>query len=356
VTLDLTTEQTTSSPQEQLPPASTSLKILHAERQRYETYPEFQRQQCWTTKQKQALIDTILLGDPIAPLEGYQEIDILGQISWGIVDGQQRISTILAFMDGKFKTWTSGQKRNTEPNSDPPVQPGKFYEQLDVVSRNFFLDYTLQINKVRRKSESRMATRFLRIQNHMPLSAAERLNVYGSKANIAARKIVEHQFWGDFYEGKSNREQLYQASLYLIALEMSESGIADLQSWSFIHGLAAGNRDTGISDEIVERVSTRLDVVSHIFAGITFTTRPVIVPMYQSVMFLERTGYEVQAKDKKRLTKWMKGLILESTRTSGVPNFQTQIQRLLREKVQRVFWERNLKTVLSLFAIQVEAE
>lgn len=330
--------------------------MLHAERQKYETYPEFQRQQCWTIKQKQALIDTILLGDPIAPLEGYQEMDVLGQTSWGIVDGQQRISAILNFMDGKFRTWTPGQKKLAEPNSEPPVQPGKFYEQLDAVSRNYFLDYILQINKVRRKSDSQMSTRFLRIQNHMPLSAAERLNVYGSKANIMARKIVDHQFWIDFYEGKSHREQLYQASLYLVALELSETGIADVQSWTLIHGLAAGNRDKDIPDDMADRVSARLDVVSHLFAGLSFTTRPVIIPMYQSVIFIEKTGYAVQAKDEKRLTKWMKGLVLESTRTAGVPNFQTQIQRLLREGVQHTFWERHLKTVLSLFGIQVEAE
>lgn len=352
----MSTEQTTSSPQEQLPPASTSLRMLFADRQRYETYPEFQRQQCWSLKHQQALIDTILLGDPIAPLEGYQEIDVLGQTSWGIVDGHQRISAILEFMDGKFKTWTPGQKRYAEPNSDPPVQPGKRFEELDVVSRNFFLDYTIQINKVRKKTDTRMATRFLRIQNHIPLSAAERLNVYGSKANIAARKIVEHQFWNDFYEGRNNREQVFQASLYLLALEIAPRGIADLQSWALIHGLAAGNRDNVITDETVQKVVTRLDVVSHVFAGLTFTARPVIVPMYQSVIFIEGTGYVVQPSDKKRLTSWMKALIMESTRAVGVPNFQTQIQRLLREGVQNLFWERNLKTVFNLFGIVDQGE
>src|ERR1022692_2829357 len=119
--------------QEQLAPTPISLKELCNERERYLVFPSFQRQQVWTVRQEQALIDTILLGDPIPPIEGYQYFTEKGEMVYGIVDGHQRISTILDFKDGKFKTWTFGQKRAAEPNSDPPVQPGKRFEGLDVI-------------------------------------------------------------------------------------------------------------------------------------------------------------------------------------------------------------------------------
>lgn len=340
-----------ASPQEQLPPSYVSLKELHNERHRYETFPSFQRKQCWPLKYEQSLIDTILLGDPVSPLEAFQEFNTQGQSIWGVVDGQQRVTAILRFMDGKFKTWTPGQKRHAEPNADPPAEPGKFFEQLTEIAKNYFLDYRLQINKIRNKSETQMGTRFLRIQNHMPLSAAEKLNIYASKANMAARRIEQHTFWDDFYEGISKREQTFQSSLHLLMLELSANGICDLQSWASIHRLAAGNRDRTITDTSVDAVIRRLDIVSHVFAGTSFTIRAAIVPMHQAVIFLENAGYVVQAKDKGRLTKWLAGIIAESNRASGIPNYGRPIQRLLRESSQKAFWEKHLKTVMALFGV-----
>ena len=340
-----------ATPQEQLPPAYVSLKELFNERHRYEVFPAFQRKQCWLTRHNQALIDTILLGDPIPPLEGYQEFNTQGETVWGIVDGHQRISAILDFMDGKFRTWSLGQKRRSEPNSDAPVEPGKLFEELSVIAKNYFLDYRLQINKIRNKSQAQMGTRFLRIQNHMPLSAAERLNIYASKANAAARRIEKHPFWDDLYYGVTKREQTFQSSLHLLALEMTPKITFDLQSWIYIHGLAAGNRDNMITDSIVDAVFTRLDVVSHVYAGTNFTIRAAIVPMYQSVMFLEQAGYVIQPKDKGRLTKWLNGIIAESNRATGVPSYGRPVQRLLREGAQKTFWDRHLPAVMKLFGI-----
>src|SRR5260221_7662156 len=119
-----------ATPQEQLPPAYVSLKELFNERHRYEVFPAFQRKQCWLTRHNQALIDTILLGDPIPPLEGYQEFNTQGETVWGIVDGHQRISAILGFMDGKCRTLSLGHKKRSVPNSDSALEPGKLLAEL----------------------------------------------------------------------------------------------------------------------------------------------------------------------------------------------------------------------------------
>lgn len=60
--------------------------------------PNFQRFFRWTAAQKSRLIESILLGIPIPPIFVYQREDGV----WELVDGLQRISTILEFL-GKLK-------------------------------------------------------------------------------------------------------------------------------------------------------------------------------------------------------------------------------------------------------------
>src|SRR5690625_6602744 len=56
--------------------------------------PEFQRLFRWSVFQKSRLIESILLGIPLPAISVMQDMD--GQ--WEIIDGLQRVSTILEFM------------------------------------------------------------------------------------------------------------------------------------------------------------------------------------------------------------------------------------------------------------------
>lgn len=59
-----------------------------------DVHPEFQRFFRWDDEQKTRLIESILLGIPIPPIFVSQRID--GK--WDVIDGQQRLSTILQFL------------------------------------------------------------------------------------------------------------------------------------------------------------------------------------------------------------------------------------------------------------------
>ncbi len=62
-------------------------------------HPEFQRVYRWSEEQKSKLIESIILGIPLPSIFVAQRRDGV----WDVVDGLQRISTILSFM-GKLKT------------------------------------------------------------------------------------------------------------------------------------------------------------------------------------------------------------------------------------------------------------
>lgn len=61
--------------------------------------PEFQRNGVWKPKQKSELIESILMGIPIPLMYLFEDKNGKKQV----VDGRQRIGTILEFLDNKFK-------------------------------------------------------------------------------------------------------------------------------------------------------------------------------------------------------------------------------------------------------------
>jgi uncharacterized protein with ParB-like and HNH nuclease domain len=63
-----------------------------------ELKPPFQRQPVWSNKQKQYLVESILLGLPIPEIYLQIEIDDDQKLKHYVVDGQQRIRSILQFI------------------------------------------------------------------------------------------------------------------------------------------------------------------------------------------------------------------------------------------------------------------
>ena len=79
--------------------ASSELNIL----------PEFQRLFRWTEGRKSNFVESILIGIPIPPAFVYEKEDG----TWELIDGLQRISTVLEFM-GLLKDPDSGSFRRSK--------------------------------------------------------------------------------------------------------------------------------------------------------------------------------------------------------------------------------------------------
>ena len=90
-----------------------------------DVHPEFQRFYRWDEEQKTKLIESILLGIPIPPIFVSQKLD--GK--WDVIDGQQRISTVLQFL-GVL------EKDNGEKYSPLILQATKFLPSLGGVCWN----------------------------------------------------------------------------------------------------------------------------------------------------------------------------------------------------------------------------
>lgn len=71
-------------------------------------FPEFQRLFRWTTERKSSFVESILIGIPIPPVFVFENEDG----TWELIDGLQRISTILEFM-GVLKDPDTGEVRRS---------------------------------------------------------------------------------------------------------------------------------------------------------------------------------------------------------------------------------------------------
>lgn len=74
------------------------VKRMVEETQELVLAPPFQRGKVWKTEQKRELIESLLMGIPIPVIYVFEDEQGIKQM----VDGRQRISTIIDFMNGKF--------------------------------------------------------------------------------------------------------------------------------------------------------------------------------------------------------------------------------------------------------------
>ena len=92
--------------------------------------PDFQRNDVWSAKQSAELVESILMGIPISTIYLFEMKDGTKQV----VDGRQRISAILNFLNNKFSL------------KDLKILPqcnGKKFSELDSKMQGIFEDYQL---------------------------------------------------------------------------------------------------------------------------------------------------------------------------------------------------------------------
>ncbi|MCX6009162.1 MAG: DUF262 domain-containing protein [Chloroflexi bacterium] len=137
--------------------------------------PKFQRRSVWTDKARSYLIDTILLDLPMPKVFMRQYIDDMGRTIREIVDGQQRIRTILAYLASGFPVMRvhGGDEFG-----------GKYYEDLPKEVQDNFLNYSISVDLLIGASDIEV------------LDIFARLNTYGVRLN--RQELLNAKYFGHF--------------------------------------------------------------------------------------------------------------------------------------------------------------
>ena len=189
--------------------------------------PEFQRKFVWNSKHMESFIETILKGYPFPEIyiaqKGLDLETLQGQQV--VVDGQQRLSTILRYVtdDGSDSSFGKNTPR---------------YKDLSKVDQKDFLNYTVVIRDMQDISPEQIADVFQRInQTKFSLNQIEISNaIYDGEFISTAKSILDinsekFEDFSVFSNGEIDR--MGDLHFILILLATSEEG-----------GYYAGNRKT----------------------------------------------------------------------------------------------------------------
>ena len=136
--------------------------------------PEFQRRRVWNLRAKSYLIDTIVRGMPIPQVFIRQIVHPSARRTVReVVDGQQRLSAIIEFIDGKF---TVSAVHNSE------IARMKYDDLPETIQRRI-LEFPLTVNVLTGNSDADVLEIFSRINAYsITLNRQERLNAEFSGA------------------------------------------------------------------------------------------------------------------------------------------------------------------------------
>lgn len=315
------------------------ISSIYLERHLYDNYPPFQRDKVWPDNMKRYLIDSILRGFYIPAILVYTHQDEVGMQRYWVIDGQQRLSSILEFMDDLFPTMR--RDRSDEPNYQP-IEPNKFYSQLSPVAKNRFQSFTLHFRVLEDVSENLLGVMFRRLQYQQRLTSAEKLWSYTSKTTNRAIDLCDHEFWNEIYFGNRERKHTFQASLYLIFLELFQ-GFVNVTT-PRLKDLASGAKDAYVDARLIQTIRNRLDIACHIFAGSTAESMIQVIPIYQAILFLQNEGYDLVHSQKGCLTEWFK-IVREDAKNQEHKGFRNTFYEIDKTSYQRQFWEKHLPII-----------
>lgn len=176
---------------------NSAILYLYAQKQQILLNPDYQRMgEIWTLDKKQLLIDTIIndFDVPKIYFHDLRDYDRKSKFEYAIIDGRQRLEAIWSFIDGGFSL-----SADFEYLRDPKVKAAGFsYTKLATKyphMKQLFDAYSLSVFVVQTDDLDLIEEMFSRLNEAVPLNAAEKRNAFGGPLPKLAKEIAETPFF-----------------------------------------------------------------------------------------------------------------------------------------------------------------
>lgn len=179
--------------------SNAGVLYLYSERESIQIDPEYQRaSDIWPEEKRQLLIDSIINGYDIPKLYFHKfpkprTIDGR-EYEYSIIDGKQRLTSIWGFIDGDYALSKEAEylaDSNTKIAGLTYAELGQRHPRLKMR----FDAYTLSVMCVETEDLELIEDMFSRLNEAVPLSAAEKRNAFGGPLPRAIRSIAKAPFF-----------------------------------------------------------------------------------------------------------------------------------------------------------------
>lgn len=207
------------------PLANSAILRLNAERDRINVEPWYQRRgEVWTKEKRQLLIDSILNDYDIPKLYFHSltpgQRSEYGNFDYAIIDGRQRLESIWSFADDGFSL-----SDDFYYLSNPKVKAGGLnYSELSSAYPKLkirFDSFTVPVVCVETDDIDLIEDMFSRLNEAVPLNAAEKRNAIGGPMAECIRSMADHHFFSNRVRFPDTRYQHREAAARLLFIEYS---------------------------------------------------------------------------------------------------------------------------------------
>lgn len=186
---------------------------------RLDLEPPYQRRSVWTSKDRRYFLDTLFRGYPCPPIYLHKTIDEAGGSIFHVVDGKQRIETIIKFAEGRL--------RIPDDYGDERLNNKRWKDILnDTPLRNQFLNYPVVVEYFDDVDSSLVNEIFERMnKNSRKLTQQELRNArYDGWFSTEVEREVDEPVWkkvGIVTTGRARRmaDVQFIAELFMVIIE-----------------------------------------------------------------------------------------------------------------------------------------
>ncbi len=201
----------------------SSILILNADRSLIQEDPDYQRaSDVWTLDKRQLLIDSVLNGYDIPKIYFHEFLPakvVDGKTyKYAIIDGRQRLQAIWGFIDGDFPLAMGFDYIHDDKVKAGGLtygELGRMYPRLKVQ----FDGSNLAIVTIQTRDIELIEDMFSRLNEAVPLNAAEKRNALGGPLPSVVREIAGTQFFKDRIPFKNARYRYLDLSTKFIYFE-----------------------------------------------------------------------------------------------------------------------------------------
>jgi hypothetical protein len=167
---------------------------------RLELRPPFQRKPVWSSKQRCSLIESILLDIPLPEIYVQVTQNEDGDTSYRVVDGQQRLRTILQFVGVEDAQDQTDDDHNQFMLDDLPANSvflGKKFSDLNADQKKRFFSYEVCVRLLYTENVREVEDVFKRLNKFtLPLKPQELRNAtYHSAFAKLAEALADDEYW-----------------------------------------------------------------------------------------------------------------------------------------------------------------